>query len=167
MPPQFPRPILIESTKYDGSPHYKFDATLLSHDGPLLTALVEARTVMDGYRGNVTIRTSFTALFWTDRHYNAYQNFRPVGGRGVFVYANVGTPAQLDGDVIRWVDLDLDVFIDGNREVTLDDVGEFEEHRERFGYPDDLVAEICAARDELLKLAHAGEYPFDPTPRED
>ena len=166
MPSQFPSPIRIEATKYDGSPHYRFDATLLSHDGPLLTALVDSGTVMDGYRGDVTVRTSFTALFWTDRYYNAYQNFRPVGGRGVFVYANIGTPARLDGDVIRWVDLDLDVFIDGKGEVTLDDVDGFEEHRERFGYPEELVTEILAARDELLRLAHAGDYPFDPIPRD-
>ena len=53
MPAQFPRPIRIESTKYDGSPHYKFDATLLSHEGPLLTAAIALGTVLDGYRGDV------------------------------------------------------------------------------------------------------------------
>lgn len=161
MPAQFPRPIRIESTKYDGSPHYKFDATLLSHEGPLLTAAIALGTVLDGYRGDVEVRTAFTALFWTDRHYNAYQNFQPVGARRIAVYANVGTPARLDGDVIRWVDLDLDVFTSAGGGVTLDDVDEFERHRERFGYPDELVVEILAARDELLRLAHAGEYPFD------
>ena len=161
MPSQFPRPIRIESTKYDGSPHYKFDATLLSHEGSLLTTAVTAGTVLDGYRGLVEVRSAFTALFWTDRHYNAYVNERPVGRTQVLTYANVGTPAQLDGDVIRWVDLDLDVITNDQGEVTLDDVDEFEAHRERFGYPDELVAEIFTARDELLKLAHAGDYPFD------
>ena len=164
MPPQFPRPIRIESTKYDGSAHYRFDATLLSQEGPLLTAVVEAGTVMDGYRGDVEVRTAFTALFWTDRHYNAYQNFQPVGARSIVVYANVGTPARLEGDVIRWVDLDLDVFVDAAGAVTLDDVDEFEQHRERFAYPERLVAEILAARDELLRLARAGDYPFGEAP---
>ncbi|MEE8337454.1 MAG: DUF402 domain-containing protein [Dehalococcoidia bacterium] len=161
MPPQFPRPIRIESTKYDGSPHYKFDATLLSHEGPLLTAAVASGTVLDGYRGLVEVRTAFTALFWTDRYYNAYVNEQPVFRTRVLTYANIGTPARLEGDVIRWVDLDLDVITNDQGEVTLDDVDEFEQHRERFGYPDELVAEIFAARDELLRLAHAGEYPFD------
>lgn len=161
MPPQMPRPIRVESTKYDGSAHYRFDATLRSHEGPLLTATVEAGTVMDGYRGDVEVRTAFTALFWTDRHYNVYQNFQPVGARAIVVYANVCTPARLDGDVIRWVDLDLDVFSNASGEVTLDDVEEFELHRERFAYPPQLVAEIFAARDELLRLARAGHYPFD------
>lgn len=161
MPAQFPRPIRIESTKYDGSLHYKFDATLLSHEGPLLTAAVAMGTVLDGYRGDVEVRTAFTALFWTDRYYNAYVNEQAVFAGRVLTYANVGTPARLDGDVIRWVDLDLDVFTSEDGAVTLDDVEEFEQHRERFAYPEELVAEIFAARDELLRLARAGEYPFD------
>lgn len=76
-------------------------------------------------------------------------------------YANVGTPAQLDGDVLRWVDLDLDVFTSEDGAVTLDDVDEFDQHRKLFAYPEALVAEVFAARDELLALARTGGFPFD------
>ena len=62
MPPQFPRPIRIESTKYNGSAHYRLEATLLSHEGSLLTAVVVAGTILDGYRGYVEVRSAFTAL---------------------------------------------------------------------------------------------------------
>jgi hypothetical protein len=43
------------------------------------------------------------------------------------------------------------------------DEREFEEHIVRFAYPEDVVEHALAARDELLCLANAGEYPFDRT----
>ncbi len=127
----------------------------------MLTLRIELGTVMRGYRGDVDVATAFTALFWTDRYYNIYHNESPAGRRGIMSYANVSTPAQLDGDVLRWVDLDLDVFTNEDGEVTLDDVDEFEQHRTRFAYPEALVAEAFAARDELLELAKTGGFPFD------
>jgi protein associated with RNAse G/E len=156
-----PRPVRIASTKYDGSIHYEFEAELLSYEGAMLTLRVARGTVLKGYRGDVDVETAFTALFWTDRHYNIYHNVSPAGRRGIMSYANIATPARLDGDVLRWIDLDLDVFTSEDGTVTLDDVDEFEEHRARFAYPDELVAEVFAARDELLELAKTGGFPFD------
>ncbi len=155
------RTVRVASTKYDGSWHYEFDAQLLAHEGPMLRLLVTEGTPFTGYRGEGAIRTTFTALFWSDRDYNLYHNHRPMGRRRITSYANVALPAVLDGDVLRWVDLDLDVIVDANGGVVLDDEDEFEDHRLRFAYPRDVVARAIAARDELLRLAAAGAFPFD------
>ena len=154
------RLVRVLSTKYDGSPHYEFEAQLLGHRDGYVRLHVPRGTLLRSYRGEFPVRATFTALFWADRWYNVYHNHRPAGRRGIESYANVATPAQFDGETLRWVDLDLDVLTrEGGVEV--DDEDEFAEHRERFGYPDDVVRHALAARDELLRLAGSGAFPFD------
>ena len=155
------RTVRVASTKYDGSRHYEFDAQLLVPEGPMLTLLVPEGTSVTSDRGGQPVDTTFTALFWSDRDYDLYHNHRPMGRRRITSYANVELPAELDSDVLRWVDLDLDVIVDANGGVILDDDDEFEEHRLRFAYPDAIVARAITARDELLRLAAAGAFPFD------
>ena len=152
--------VMVRSTKYDGSPHYEFEARLLAINGSRLTLSVIEGTPLHGYRGELTIVTDFTALFWTDRWYNVYHNHRPAGRRGILSYANVATPAQYDGSIVRWVDLDLDVLTVAGR-VVVDDEDEFAEHGQRFSYPAEIVEHAVAAKDELVRLAEAGQYPFD------
>ena len=155
------RTVRIASTKYDRSRHYEFDAQLLAHEGPMLRLLVMEGTPYTGYRGEGAIQTTFTALFWTDRDYNLFHNHRPAGRRRITSYANVALPAELNGDVLRWVDLDLDVIVDADGGVILDDEDEFADHRLRFAYPQDVVSRAITARDELMRLAAAGAFPFD------
>ena len=154
------RVVRVLSTKYDGSPHYEFQARLLGHDQSYVRLHVPEGTLLRSYRGEFLALTSFTALFWTDRWYNVYHNHRPAGRRGIESYANVATPAEFDGETLRWVDLDLDVLTRGGG-IEVDDEDEFADRRERFGYPDDVVRHALAARDELLRLAESGAFPFD------
>ncbi len=161
MPPaDAQRVVRVLSTKYDGSPHYEFEAQLLGRQDGYIRLHVPQGTSLRSYRGEFPVQTTFTALFWTDRWYNVYHNYRPAGRRGIESYANVSTPAQFDGETLRWVDLDLDVLTrDGGIEV--DDEDEFADHRVRFGYPDEVIRHALAARDELLRLAESGAFPFD------
>jgi uncharacterized protein len=154
------RPILVRSTKYDGSLHYEFSAYLLDAPGSLLRCWIPRRTPWRGYRGAGEVEEAFTALFFTDRWYNLFHNHRPQGRRAIETYANVGLPAVFDGKLLTWVDLDLDV-LRGREGVVVDDEDEFAEHRVRMGYPEDLAARALEATSEVTRLLHAGEFPCD------
>ena len=52
------------------------------------------------------MQDSFIDLFWTDRWHNVWQIDQT---EGVLFYANVAMPCQVDGSVLRWVDLDSDI----------------------------------------------------------
>jgi protein associated with RNAse G/E len=41
------------------------------------------------------------------------------------------------------------------------DVGEFESNRVDMAYPDEIVRQARAARDEVLRLGGEGAFPFD------
>lgn len=77
------------------------------------------------------------------------------------VYCDITAPAEHTASRITVVDLDIDLirYRAGHR-VVIDDEDEFEEHRRRFGYPDEVVAGARAATDVLHEaLTTAGE-PF-------
>ena len=76
------------------------------------------------------------------------------------VYVDVCTPATWDGEVVRMVDLDLDVVryrSDGS--VAVLDEDEFLEHRVAFGYPEHVVDR---ARSVAARLAIDLEQRHEP-----
>jgi uncharacterized protein len=84
-----------------------------------------------------------------------------LGHPTVELYVNINTPAVRDGDVISYVDLDLDVVrrCDGSIEIV--DRDELELHSAQLGYPPDLVARAEAAADEVVERMRRGEPPFE------
>jgi protein associated with RNAse G/E len=156
---QFSEQIRVIGTKYDGSPRDEWPAQLVEQRGTLLRLRVPAGTeeIVRGEHRRVTV-TAFSGLFWTDRWYNVWQIDRT---EGVLVYANVAMPCRFEGGVLRWVDLDLDVVCTSDGAIVLKDEDEFEAHIVRFGYPAHVIECALSARDELLRLAHAGEFPFE------
>ena len=154
--------VRVLSTKYDGSPHYDYQARLVDHEGDRLRLFVPRGTVMEGYRGTLRTQVAFTALFYTDdRWYNCYLNHWTTPRLRIESYANVALPAEFDGETVRWVDLDLDVLIRSTGAVSLVDVDEFVEHGARFGYPGDLVRRATETGDALLAAARGRREPFD------
>jgi hypothetical protein len=161
------RPVRVASTKFDGSLHQDYVGHLLEGhaDGDALRLYVPAGTPVRRYRGEFAVRQAFTQLFWpgTDCWWNVEHFHEPLSFANrpsLLTYVNISTPAEFDGETVRWVDLDLDVIVTGAG-VRLIDEDEFEEHRERFGYPDDLVMKARAAAELLIDLASRGERPFD------
>jgi protein associated with RNAse G/E len=164
-PPE--RLVRVSSTKFDGSLHQQYVAQLLDGHmrGEALRLYIPAGTTMRSYRGEFPIRQAFTQLFWrgADCWWNVEHFHEPLpfaNRPSLLTYANVSTPAEFDGETVRWVDLDLDVIVT-EAGVRLIDEDEFEEHRERFGYPDDIVKNARAAAETLIDLASRGERPFD------
>ncbi|MEX2375171.1 MAG: DUF402 domain-containing protein, partial [Dehalococcoidia bacterium] len=154
-------PVRVLSTKYDGSQHYEYRGILLDERDGVLRIVVEEGTPLVGYRGAGAFRCSMTQLFFTDRWYNVEHNYRPIGRYGMRMYANIATPARLEGDTIHWIDLDLDVVDTESRGLYVDDEDEFAAHSVEMRYPDEVVAQALAARDEVLALARTGVFPLD------
>jgi protein associated with RNAse G/E len=77
------------------------------------------------------------------------------------VYCDIATPARWDGDTVHIIDLDLDVVRRRDSGIVeLRDEDEFAEHRELFGYPDDVVEHAGEAARWLLGALGDGTEPF-------
>jgi hypothetical protein len=82
-------------------------------------------------------------------------------GGPVRVYVDIATPPTWDGDVVRSVDLDLDVLAGWSGRVWIDDEDEFAERRG--GYPEEVVAHALTTCREVERLLATGTAPFDAT----
>lgn len=151
--------IVLRATKYDGRPHWIQPFRVRSDDGNLIVAEYKARTPIRTSRGEFRSPYDSRVYFWRDRWYNVFRLSRP-GCPTALWYCNVTTPPTLDGCRLSYVDLDLDVAVRPDGGIRRLDEDEFELHREKYGYPEDVVLRARDAADELVALAEANAFPF-------
>ncbi|OGO51671.1 MAG: hypothetical protein A2148_09905 [Chloroflexi bacterium RBG_16_68_14] len=155
------RRIRVCSTKYDGSPHWEFDSWFVLKEGSLLITQEFAGHEYQTWNGPWTTPYHTRNHFWSDRWYNVIRCELPQGGGLHSWYCNIATPAQFDGETIRYVDLDLDVIVPAQGEPQVLDEDDFLENSERMGYPPEVIAQARRAVQELLSLARDGRLPFE------
>lgn len=167
--------VRVEVTKWGDRPHWRFEGVWLGSDeygewlgfpagthnsrpGFAFDSEVDAVTVVphEGY----WVATFHAPGTWCD------------------LYIDISTPATWDGDVLRTVDLDLDVIrmaaespvysqsAPQNQsaewgEVFIDDEDEFAEHQVAYGYPDDVITAARSAADAVREAVEAGAAPYD------
>lgn len=151
--------VLLRATKFDGAAHWIQPFRVLSDDGNLLVTSYRARTPIYTSRGEFRSPYDSVAYFWRDRWYNVFRLARP-GCTTALWYCNVTTPPTFDGCQIQYVDLDLDVKVYPGGCIELLDEDEFEQHRQEYGYPADIVERAYSAAAELIELARAARFPF-------
>jgi hypothetical protein len=154
-----------ELRKWDGFPTYRFEAERLGEDDYGTWLGVRAPTPFIGPKGPGEWKTSFVVLVPDDELWLAsfYDEREP---QNIHVYVDVTTRTEWpEPNVMRTIDLDLDVvrFHDGRME--LQDEDEFEERRVRLGYPDDVVERARATARSLLRAIESHEEPFDTVGR--
>jgi uncharacterized protein (DUF952 family)/protein associated with RNAse G/E len=177
-----PRLIEVYATEYDGAFHWRHPARLVEeHEGFLVTE-TSAGLEIATTRGPWTDPWNTRGFYWPDRWYNVIRLEEPDGRLSGF-YCNIATPAELDGETLRYIDLQLDVratsverppfepvhearrphgtSVDGLLRYEVWDEDEFEAARVKYGYPDELVRLASAALDELRRLIEGRVFPFD------
>jgi hypothetical protein len=144
-------------TKWGDHPHWAMDAVWLGSD--------EAGDWIGFPRGTLMSRPGFDFVCKNDQvglvpPASWLATFHGPGG-DVLTYVDMTTVPVWDGDVVRTVDLDLDVIelLDGS--VMVDDEDEFEEHQVRYGYPAEVVALALATKDTVLEAVRSRAWPFD------
>jgi uncharacterized protein len=135
---------------------------LVSHEQPLIVTEDQAGDLMRNKGGPWTCPYNVRNHYWTDRWYNVMR-FETPGGGMVEWYCNVSTPAEYDGELLSWIDLDLDVRVWPDGRVEVLDEDEFLEHSQRMAYPDDVIASARRAVDDLLELVAGSAFPFEQT----
>lgn len=79
----------------------------------------------------------------------------------IHAYCNIATPAVFENDEISFIDLDLDLIINQNREIELKDENEFLEHKEKFSYPKDVEIKAREAVTKICNMVLLKQFPFD------
>ncbi|MCK9826042.1 DUF402 domain-containing protein [Nocardioides cavernae] len=168
-------PIRCEMTKWGDRPHWQFAGLYLGADehGEWLGFPAGTHNQRPGHEFHSQVGA--ITLVQADRwHLPTFQ----APGIWCDLYIDVTTPATWDGDVLRAIDLDLDVIRlpdqlppvhtapwdtppVGPGEVFVDDEDEFAEHQVAFGYPPEVIGAAQASCDELVSAVRAGLPPYD------
>jgi hypothetical protein len=158
-------PVRIEMEKWGARAHWEFDAVWLGTDehGDWLGIPAGSSMSRPGLDlvsqndqvGLVPHRDLPSDERWWVATFHADPTPR------VMEYVDIATPPRWDGNVVRTVDLDLDVIRLVGGEVYVDDEDEFAEHQVDLGYPPEIVARAEASRDRVHAAILAEDPPYD------
>ena len=147
--------------KYDGREHRRWPARIAKREGSLLVldAVFEEEIEHD-LLGTIALGTVSTEYYWLDRWYNVFR-FSDQGGKLKSFYCNVNQPPRLDGQVLSYIDLDIDVLVAPDLTYEILDLDDFEANAQAYAYPDNVQLSARRALKELTELIEAGAFPFN------
>lgn len=152
--------VIVRALKYDGRVHREWRARLVSRAGSLVVVEgVFAEEVRHAQLGTVARGTVSTEYYWTDQWYSIFR-FREPGGALRNYYCNINCPAEFDGRVLTFVDLDIDVLVAPDFSFRVLDEDEFEQHAARYGYSREVRERVPLALAELCEMIERRQFPF-------
>lgn len=79
---------------------------------------------------------------------------------GVYYYCNIATPYIIEENTIKYIDYDLDLRIFPKGEYKILDKLEYQYHKKKMNYSDDLDLVINSAMNELIRDYVSGDKTF-------
>ena len=152
--------MLMHSTKYDGSLHYRYEVQLVERSEDQLAVYSGPGTSVISYRGPSTRVRQLLSIFWLGRPFVLHAMW-DAAWQPHSLYIDISTDTRWTDDVVRYIDLDLDLVLNhDSTEIILADEDEFAAHRNKFRYPATLVSQCLTAVGEVRQLLELRESPF-------
>jgi protein associated with RNAse G/E len=147
--------VIVRVQKYDGTEYRRWAARVAKQADPLLIldAIFEDEVAHD-LIGTITAGTISTEYYWLDRWYNIFRFSERF-------YCNVSMPPSFDGQVLSYVDLDIDVLVKPDFSYQVLDLEDFEDNARALNYPLEVRENAHAALAELIGLIESRSFPFD------
>ena len=149
--------------KFDGAEHRRWSARLVDRTDSLLTldATFEEH-IEHELLGSVPAGTVSTEYYWLDRWYNVFR-FSDANRTLKHFYCNINMPPQFDGEILSYVDLDIDVLVEPDLSYRILDLEDFEENSKRYSYPVQVQKAARAAVDDVVHMIESRAFPFTTT----
>ena len=152
--------LTVRTFKYDGTEHRRWPATLVSTEGSLLVLEGIFEDEIDHpLLGTIEPKTVSIEYYWLDRWYNVFRFVQPTGELRNF-YCNINVPPVLIGNVVSYIDLDMDILVAPDLSYTILDEDEFFANSARFNYPVSIRHRSREALAELVSLIESQAFPF-------
>ena len=78
----------------------------------------------------------------------------------IMYYCNIASPSLIDRDCIKYIDYDLDLKLMPDKSILQLDFKEYEFHRKKYNYSDELDRVIKGANEEAKRLMGKVGFPF-------
>jgi uncharacterized protein len=153
--------VTVRTYKYDGTEHRHWRAQISRIESPLI--VLDARfeeEIKHPLLGTVLPETLSIEYYWLDRWYNIFRFIQPTGELRNF-YCNVNVPPVLQGDVLSYIDLDMDILVEPDLSYSILDEDEFMTNAARFNYPEEIRRRSQEALEQLVTLIESRAFPFN------
>jgi protein associated with RNAse G/E len=158
--------VTVRVLKHDGVEHRRWRGQIAEEEGSLIVLDAEFDVdVSHQLLGEIRRGTRLIEYYWLDRWYNVFRFLQDDGSTRLY-YCNINTPPRFDGDVLTYVDLDIDVIVQRDYSYEVLDLNEFEANAARYGYSPEEKRNAAVALDELITKITAHHFPFQPLPAE-
>lgn len=150
--------IHVQSYKHDGTLHRTWDSAMIvdvNEDYIVIASTCNKVIEADGRRWFT--REPAVSVFFFKEWYNFIAMFKE---NAIMYYCNIASPSLIDKDCIKYIDYDLDLKLMPDKSILQLDSKEYEFHRKKYNYSDELNRVIKAANNEAKKLMEKDESPF-------
>jgi protein associated with RNAse G/E len=153
--------VTINSRKFDGTIHKTWTAKLIEQKNTLLTFVGEfEKEVNHKQLGLIRRGTISYEFYWLDAWFNIFRFHEPDGSLRNF-YCNINMPPNFEGDVLDYVDLDIDVLIWKDFSIQILDTAEFLENSQKYNYSEEVKNKANEGVKKILEIIENREFPFN------
>ena len=120
--------MLLDTTKYDESLHYRFAVEPVYRGEDTLAVYRGPDGMLESYRGTLRAKEHVLIVFYSNQYYNVAIHWNHDWSP-LMHYVNIATPATWDDERVTAIDLDLDVIrVARDGRILIHDEDEFAEH---------------------------------------
>ena len=153
--------ITVQARKFDQHIHREWQARLITQNGSLIVVEgVFAEEIKHTLLGTIVPGTRSTEYYWTDRWFSVFRFLEPTGQLRNY-YCNINLPAEFDGQILSFIDLDIDVLVTPDFSYRILDEDEFIAHARQYDYPASIRTRVPLALAKLIETIERREPPFD------
>jgi protein associated with RNAse G/E len=157
---------IIKSFKHDGHLHRMWYSNWLipekflhpEHASESMFVLVNSKTkILEADGREWVSKIPVVSFFIPGEWYNIVALLESTGIR---YYCNIASPVYKSGQVMTYIDYDLDVILNPSGEINLLDQHEYERHKINYHYSAAVVAKVQAGLKALLHRMENKSAPF-------
>ena len=148
----------IQCYKHDGKIHRAWDEAIVLDIRKDFIVFGNNKTRVTESEGT-TWRTKEPAIiyFFKNKWYNVIAQMKKDG---VYYYCNIATPYIIEENTIKYIDYDLDLRIFPKGDYKILDKLEYQYHKKKMKYSNDLDLVVNSALDELIHDYMSGDKVF-------
>lgn len=150
--------LIIHCYKHNGTLHRTWDEATVLFENEEMLICGNNKTIVTENDGHSHRTNEPAILFFYKKHwFNIIGQLKPYG---LFYYCNIASPYLIDGNIIKYIDYDLDlrVFPDGGYRIL--DCNEYNYHRRIMHYPNIIDIIIKKELAYLIDLKKSMLGPF-------
>jgi len=160
---------IVKSFKHDGQLHRLWrenwllpqNQLLQEHKNEDMFVVVNYKTPIEESDGSGWVsRLPAVTFFIPNCWFNVVALIEPAGIR---YYCNIASPPYFTCGTLTYIDYDLDVILTLDGDYFVVDEDEYELHKQRYRYSDDVIIKIENGLEDLITRIEQKQAPFIPS----